>query len=274
MAEIMYKVGDLRRIVRESANEFKPKLGKNVETDDKKNAQETYKNLEKKIKDYYGDIEAPKKKPLQPREDGNKTMLGLRYDAEPSKPFKERVEAQAEGYTSKLEKDNKIEKVGEFSNKFFKNEKETVEKMNDDLELQKKSGLAARVKDQEKPGIYKSHTAVNEQSLKRLTYKHTKFINETQLFNKIPEEYKFDGSRFIVKDAAANEFLVEWVANEKANISEGRILKKRNLKEASKQFDRMAELVNYNPNQYLKKNKVNENKNIDDMFSAIRKIKD
>ena len=107
MGEITYSVGELRRIIRESSqNEFKPKLGPNVERDDKKNAQDAYKTAEKRAKDYDGGLKTPEKMKLSPREDGNKTMLGLDYDNEPGDDYKKRVKAQAMGYSSDAEKNN------------------------------------------------------------------------------------------------------------------------------------------------------------------------
>ena len=121
MSEISYSVGELRRVIRESSqkNEFDPKFGPNVERDDKKNAQEAYKEAERRAKNYDGGLKTPEKKELSPREDGNKTMLGLDYDAEPNDTFKKRVKAQAMGYASDAEKNNDIEKVGEFNDDFY-----------------------------------------------------------------------------------------------------------------------------------------------------------
>ena len=45
--EAHYKVGDLRKVVRESANEFKPVFGKNVPEDNKKINKDAYNEIEK-----------------------------------------------------------------------------------------------------------------------------------------------------------------------------------------------------------------------------------
>ena len=281
MSEISYKVSELKRIIRESSeNEFKPKLGPNVERDDKKNAQEAYKNAEKRAKDYDGGLKTPEKNKLEPREDGNKTMLGLNYEADPGERFKERVKAQAMGYSSDLEKKNDIEKVGEFNDDFYENEKKTVEKMADDRENIGTSGLvSSKLKDKDKD-YGKVNTAFNENRtpLKRLTYHHTKFVNESQIFTKIPEDFKVDGNKFIVRDATDSEYLIEWCVDEKNNISEGRIINERNLKEANKTIDRMAELMGYNSSSIYgrsaSKSVVNENKNVEEMLKNIRQITD
>ena len=279
MGEITYSVGELRRIIRESSqNEFKPKLGPNVERDDKKNAQDAYKTAEKRAKDYDGGLKTPEKMKLSPREDGNKTMLGLDYDNEPGDDYKKRVKAQAMGYTSDAEKNNGIEKVGEFNDDFYENEKKTVKQMSDDRENIRTAGLvSSELKDDDKD-YGKVNTVFNEGRVKRLTYQHTKFMNESQIFAKIPEEFKVDGNKFIVRDATESEYLIEWCADKKNNISEGRIMKERNLKEADKTLDRMAELMGYNSSNVFgrssSRSTVNENKNVEDMLNNIRRITD
>ena len=44
-----YNMGELRKVVRESANEFKPVMGKNVPEDNKKINKEAYKDIESAI---------------------------------------------------------------------------------------------------------------------------------------------------------------------------------------------------------------------------------
>lgn len=284
MGEISYTKKALRRVIAESSkNEFKPKLGPNVERDDKKNAQEAYKTAEKRAKDYDGGLKTPEKKELEPREDGNKTMLGLDYDAEPTEAFKNRIKAQVGGYTSELEKNNDIEKSGEFSDDFYENEKKTVKSMSDAKDSIRTSGLASSKISEKDKEYGKSHTAFpgvneNKRPVKRLTYHHTKFMNESQIFTKIPEDFKVDGNKFIVRDATDTEYLIEWCVDRKNNISEGRIINERNLNEANKTLDRMAELMGYQSSNVFgrktSKSVVNEDKNVGDMLDKIRNITD
>lgn len=279
MGEITYSVGELRRVIRESSqNEFKPKLGPNVERDDKKNAQDAYKTAEKRAKDYDGGLKTPEKMKLSPREDGNKTMLGLDYDNEPGDDYKKRVKAQAMGYASDAEKNNDIEKVGEFNDDFYENEKKTVNQMSDDRENIRTAGLvSSELKDKDKE-YGKVNTVFNEGRMKRLTYQHTKFMNESQIFSKIPEDFKVDGNKFIVRDATESEYLVEWCVDKKNNISEGRIIKERNLRETDKTIDRMAELMGYKSSSVYgrsaSRSTINENTNVKDMLDNIRNITD
>ena len=282
MSEISYKVGELRRVIRESSqkNEFKPKLGPNVERDDKKNAQDAYKEAEKRAKNYDGGLKTPEKNKLEPREDGNKTMFGLNYEADPGERFRKKVEAQSAGYTSEKEQKNGSEKVGEFNDDFYENEKKTVKNMSDDMENIRTAGLVSKELKKGDSDYGKVHTAFNESKkpVKRLTYHHTKFVNESQIFTKIPEDFKVDGNQFIVRDATDTEYLVEWCIDKKNNISEGRIINERNLKEADKTINRMAELMGYNSSSIYgrssSKSVVNENNNVKDMLDNIRQITD
>jgi hypothetical protein len=275
MSQITYKVGDVRRLVTEMAsNEFKPVIGKDVESNDKKNARETYKDAEKRAKDFDGGLSTPQKRPLEPRMSGNKTTLDYDYDAPPSEQFDDRVKAQAQGYSNTLEKENGIEKVGDFNDDFYENEKKTAEINDKHRENVRTSGLvSSKLKDKDED-YGKVHTVFNENQapVKRLTFKHTRFINESQIYQRIPEDYKKDGNTFIVRDANQNEFLIEWCVNEKTNLSEGRIVKQRNLKEADEKIDRMMQLFNYNSGDYNKKNVINENTSVEDMLNAARKI--
>ena len=44
MSELIYKVGELKQLIRESSkNEFSPRLGTNVERDNKANNEKSYK---------------------------------------------------------------------------------------------------------------------------------------------------------------------------------------------------------------------------------------
>ena len=279
MGTITYSVKELKRVIRESSqNEFNPKFGPNVERDDKKNAQETYDEAERRAKNYDGGLKTPEKNKLSPREDGNKTMLGLDYDADPGDKFKQKVKDQTAGYASSKERKNGIEKVGDFGDDFYDNEKKTVEKMADNMESIRTAGLVSKELKKDDKDYGKVNTVFKENRIKRLTYQHTKFMNESQIFAKIPEDFKVDGNKFIVRDATESEYLIEWCVDKKNNISEGRIINERNLKEADKTLDRMAELMGYNSSSIYgrgsSRSMVNENKNVEDMLNSIRQITD
>ena len=112
MNTVCYKVGDLRQMVRESANEFKAKIGSNVESENKRNNEKSYKESEKRAKDYDGGLKDLKIGELSDKTDNNQTTLDYNPSIEPDKEYKKKVDAQAKGYTSELEEKNDNERGG------------------------------------------------------------------------------------------------------------------------------------------------------------------
>ena len=125
--EKRYSVKELKQMIAEEKNEFKPVFGDGVESENKKNNKKTYKD----IKNETDAKEEAVKHDLEDKTDGNRTTLDYEFDAEPGKDYKKRVHAQAQGYTSTLEKDNDIEKVGEFDDAFYKTAKKANKTMSD-----------------------------------------------------------------------------------------------------------------------------------------------
>ena len=114
--EIRYKVGDFRRLVAESSNDFKPVIGPNVEKDNKENNGKAYKEAKSRAKDYDGGLSKKigEEKPKYEKNDANRTTIDVN-PVNVSDEYKKRVKAQAEGYTSEMEKNNGIDKTGDFS---------------------------------------------------------------------------------------------------------------------------------------------------------------
>ena len=79
MATRSYSVSELRKIVKESANEFKPVYGKNVESDNKKINDKAYKDMEKETNAYDGGARSEKKSINYPFSD-NRGMEDLQYN--------------------------------------------------------------------------------------------------------------------------------------------------------------------------------------------------
>ena len=104
-----YSVREIKKLIKESSDEFKPVLGKNVDSTDKKNNKKAYKDIEKETASYNPKSEL--KKPVNPRKyDFNKGMQDLIYNKDTiNKSFSDRAKAQMNGYTSvqnqKLHKD-------------------------------------------------------------------------------------------------------------------------------------------------------------------------
>lgn len=272
MANKVYNVGKLKSLIAESYNEFKPVVGDGVEKSNKTNNDKAYKDAEKRAKDYDGGLKVEKRKDLPAKEDYNRGMLGLTPRVEPSKEYKEKIEAQAKGYTSKLEQDNGIEKNGDFdgAEKILKQVKDENEKINKERNDLAKSGLQARELDlKEKPTMTENRVA------KRLTFKQTRFINEAQMLSRIPEMYKVDGQKIFMNDAHGNEYIVECVRSQKTGAIETNVVSFSNKNVVNEQLNRIQQLMNYNTKCTSGKNSrtLNENKQFEDLLSLSRNKK-
>jgi hypothetical protein len=65
------------------------------------------------------------------------------------------------------------------------------------------------------------------------------------MLSRIPEEYKIDGQKIYMKDAADNEYIVECVKSETTGIIETNVVGYSNERVLSEQLDRMNQLFNY-----------------------------
>ena len=275
MTQLQYRVGDLRRIVQESAQEFEAKLGPGVKQDNKKNNEKSYKDAEKAAKDFDGGLKEEPKGKLPDKMDGNRTVLDYNPRTAPSKEFKEKVDAQAKGYTSKLEEDNGIPKVGEFDNdgKLKKNITDASDKMNDiktDLENSGIQGNNLKDINPKKETMYESTKPV----AKRLIFKHTKFLNESQMLQRVPEEYKKDGQKIYMQDVNGNEYLVECSKSENSGFIEMNVVSHKNEKLMNEQVSRIEELMNYKTSSEFgprsNKERLEEGRNFQDIMDIAR----
>lgn len=268
--EKTFKVGDLKRFIAESSNEFKPVLGVNVEKDNKSINDKAYKDAKQRAKDYDGGLEnVGGKRVKYEKNDANRTTL----DYEPenvSDDYKKRVKAQVEGYASELEKNNKIEKSGDFSNNenIFNGIKKSGQELHDKEKDMKKSGLQGRewpekVFDreemyeskegfdmkqminrmrilQEAPEMQEAKKPLQEQrNVKTIYFKKTEFLTEGHMFSKIPDEFKNEGEQFKMKDKTGNTYLVEWKNNK------GVIIGHNNCQGFNDSLNRMKNLYEY-----------------------------
>lgn len=271
-------VGDLRGIIKESSREFKARMGKNVESDNKKNNEKSYKESEKRAKDFDGATldEKPKKKELDRSGDMNRTTLGYTPSTEPSKEYKDRVKAQAKGYTSvaqekKGSKDHNAEMDDDarIYNSIKKNETEKIKAKND---LAHSGLVSSKMEKKEKNTMFEN----KEPKTKRLIFKKTVFMNENQMLSRIPEEYKVDGQKIYMKDKADNEYIVEFSKSQKSGLLETYVIGFNNQKTLNEQVSRIHKLFEYdsvkakgNTSVSLKESAKD---NFSSMFDIIRKM--
>lgn len=271
----VYTLGDLRRVIKESSDEFKPKLGLNVEKDNKKINNDAYKQISKETKVYDGNVKNNDKNESigdAPTAATNKGMQDLEYQGM-NNEFKDRVKSQLKGYTSV--EDEKNHKGDVFGNAVFGNDKQykkMADKAKKDKEMKdlgKEIGLTSR---EIEKGKFKelNNTMFESNNMKKLVFKHTTFLSENHVATRIPDEYKTNGSKFLVKDKSDNEYLVEW-ADDKANIT-----KRISNEQINEEKNRIKELYNYKSKEYFNgtttKTRLDEDNKFSDMLNKARKL--
>lgn len=238
--ERTFKVGELRRFINEK-NEFKPVVGNEKNKDINGKA---YSDIEKEVKSVYKGIkdgDDKKTGPVTPEE--NQGMSDIRYDNDPDT---ERLQAQAEGWTSALAKKN--HKNDEFGNAdfgispYFKKHAVDSNKIKKDMQFQ---GLVSQHYDKKSYG--KKTMYGESRNIDRIRFKHLKFLSENHMLSKVPDMYKYEGCRFIMEDADKTKYFVEWHDLEKPDIQ-----KRLGSKVINEQLDRVKSLMNYNPSEKYK----------------------
>ena len=258
--EKVYTVSELKSLIKEASsnNEFKPVLGPEVESKNKEINDKAYNDAKKISKEHYGkELEAPEIADYEKR-DWNKTTLDADFDFEPDKEWKEQQKARTEGYTSKDEKDNGLEKSGENdgNKKFYKAISDTGKAIAKNKEIDAGTGLKGYRQAEKKPDIFKrNHAYVNESKIKTVFFKKTTFLTENHMISRIPDEFKNEGCVFKMKDKTGNQYLVEWSDN-RANILEHEDKQKFN-----ESLNRMKSLFNYDSSDYFRGSKPSERLN-------------
>ncbi len=273
MVEYSYKVGELKKLIAESSQEFKAKLGDNVERDNTKNNSESYKESKKRAEEFDGGIKEPEKIALGDKIDGNRTTLEYTPQIDPDESYKKKVEAQAKGYTSELEEKNGNERGGAEMDDEGRILKQFTDARNAREEISKnvkKSGLAAREFPDETFNV--NHLVKEGMKAKRLKFKHTRFLNENQVLTRIPEEYKKDGQVIYMIDADDNEYMVECSLSSKSGVMETNIVSHKNKKVMNEQVNRMFELMGYStPARMTPSEKINESSEMGRVLDLVRK---
>lgn len=271
--EEYYTIGELLQINEESArNEFKPKFGNGAERNSNNNdkaVKEIIKNaseLEKGVK--------RDDTPVKPRvefPDYNKTTLDVNFEYEPGKEWKDRVEAQAEGYPSvqNKEKNGYDQSLGFDGNEnFYKARKEMSKDRNDLDTIERESGLKARIKKDEID--YSDKTSFNEaKQIKRLIFKNTTFLSESQVLSKVPEDYRVDENRFYMRDKTGTDYLIECKADPFGYVHM-EIVNKFNKQVINEELEKMKRLAAYKYSDDNKKVDTGKMENMSETISNFR----
>ena len=289
--KIVYTVGELKKLVTESSNEFKAVLGPNVESEDKKNNGKAYDDAKKRAKDYDGGLEKEmlEDKPKYVKDDTNKTTIDYKIE-NASKEYKERVSAQTLGYTSKQEMENGLEKAADFSDgeNIYNGIKDSGKKIHDAEKEYKFTKVQTREKPREydRNEMYESREGfdmrnmidrlrsnvkptVIKEHVKTVYFKKTQFLNEEHMISRIPDEFKNEGEQFKMKDKTGNEYLMEWKDNT-ANI-----LEHTNKNSGNESINRMKSMFGYKTEdtKTTTSERLNENdEKVADVLNKVRKI--
>ena len=281
-----YKVGDLKESIRkrseklesvskksvlEAKNEFEPVFGKNVPKDNKKINDDAYKDIKKETGDYDGGLGADFKKGSAVTPANNRGMSDLDYDSI-SKPFKDKVKSQIKGYPSaeaeKLHKNDEFGNAYYDSNNLSKDIEDHAKEAKKEKDKSKTDGLVSSK--YKKETEENSDTMFESKKISKIQFKHTQFISEGYMLSKVPDEFKVEGKRFIMKDNADNEYLVEWTGK-KPNVT-----KKLNKTQINEEMNRIKALYGYKSADYFTstnaQSRISENKEFSDMLNKARKL--
>lgn len=261
MAIKQYSVSELKRIIAESASEFKPVMGKNVEKDNKTNNEKAYKEMTKSTEKYDGGARKESEKHAYPNND-NKGMQDLEY-TNMNDDFKKKVQSQMKGYVSAdAEKRHKNDDFGNADFNEITNMKEKHQTMKKGKDVAKEIGLTSR--EINKKDFEKQTNSVFENKVSVLKFKNTVFMTEQHMMQRIPDDFKVDGKKFVMKDKNSNEYLVEWA-------EEPKILCTSKINE---QTNRIKELFTYKSNikQSTNQTRIVENTKFNDVLGKARSL--
>lgn len=273
MRSYTINVGELRRVIteRENKGEFKPVMFGSDES--KKINDKAYSDMKKETEKYNGQSLEPKKQSVKAsEEDENKGMQDLLYNAV-SKVYSDKVKSQMKGYTSA--ENEKNSKNAEFGNAEYGDDNVVKDAKKKAEDGKKKKDTASEIgltgRELPKDEIEKQRKTVYEsKKIKQLSFKNTRFLNEEHVMSIVPDEYKKESSKFIMKDSMSNEYLVEW------HDECPKLTQKINMQLVNEQKDRMKALWNYKSSEAFKgtnsKTRVDEETKFGDMVNKARKL--
>lgn len=280
LSEGIYTFSELKRILEESTSEYKPKIGSKVIRDDAQNNVKAVKDIMKETGVIENKVEDTKRD-TNPENiyDTNKTTLDVNFAYEPSKDYKERVKAQVHGYASKEHEKNSDtdESVDVSGNEKFYDEQEKKSKEQNKKETDERhAGLKSHNLDKEN---FKDKTIYTNESkkMKKLHFKNTVFLSESQVIKKVPDDYKTDGNRFIMEDKNNNQYLVECKVDDNlVGFTQLTVTKKDTKEQVAEQIKRMQQLFEYKSSDYFKdttkESRLNEDKNLSELINKVKEL--
>lgn len=264
-----FKVGDIKKVVKESIANNLPSDTKKTQTSNsdvnKKATKDSIENATAPYKDMKATVDDVKKNEEQEME-LNKNNLNLVYDEEPSKEYKDRIKKEVENV------DNN-EDSNESNKEFYKAQAEKNIKIDDAEKELKKAGLVGREYPDSTFDHKKQLATKKENVVKRLHFKNTKFVNEEHMFKFIPEAYKVANTKFIMEDKEGTEYLVEWreLKIGEGKTSQGYVSSVKNKVKLTEEFDRIHELMGFSSTSNVIKNNTQTKDELYEMVDISRK---
>lgn len=249
----IYSFSELLEAIQKESLNNKPVMGKNVQNDNSKNNEKAVNDILKQTKNY-NDVKQEKRS-TNPENitDFNKNPLDVDFAYEPSDSYKERVKAQVEGFPSVINKENSDVKDNESLD--FEGNKKFYEK-----DVKKQKEVAAKKEDEKQSGLKThneklannkaNHIYKESKTMKRLNFKR-EFLNEAQVLSRVPDDYKIDGNRFVMRDSKGAEYVVECHKDKHVDYIHTEIVQINNPKAINEFVKRTLELGNYKSEDYF-----------------------
>lgn len=287
-----YKVSEFKKIIQESLSDYEPKIAQSVIKANIKNNNDSYSQISKDSAKFQqgfknGGMHLEENDYDEATNVDGLGMERIKYSYPLDKFTKERLKAQMLGKDSAIQKDiddessavdtkgNEayLETDGVKGNE-FDNAHRGLGSKNSAM-IQMGNNIFA-LTDGTKPAVKHSAFTENTDKMKRLNFKQTIFSNENHIFSLIPESYKIDNNKFLMKDKNDNEYLIEWHINKNFNAGNATILEEKHDKIVQESINKFKHLSNYNSaaqmHETTSKTRVNEDKNFGILIDKAKAI--
>lgn len=273
-----YTLGELMKVMLKESSEQKPVVDKNVWKDNSQNNVKAVEDIMKQTKEYDDVKEEKRSSNPENITDYNKTTLDVNFSYEPSKDYKERVKAQVQGFPSvenkkisEIEKNDSLDFEG--NDEFYKNNKKKQTEVSDVKIDTKHAGLKSHNLPKEN---FKDKTIFTNENkkMKRLQYNKA-FLSEEHVLKKVPDDYKVDGNRFMMKDVNGVEYIVECTKDKTIDYVYTKVVQVINRNAVNEQLERIKQLTNYSSSKYFAQSTSESRKKENNMVSeSLKKVKE
>lgn len=260
----VYSFSELRTILTEEKNEFKPKYGKGYSSGTEENQNE------KAVKDM---TKEAAKLGKTDTDTAAKEPENIKYHRGTTLEYNYNNEPDSEGFKQYKERVKKEVCTSDENEKIFN----AIEKNKKDYDKDELDYVHAGLKAHNLPKENFKHNTLFTESrkMKRLHFKNTTFLNEAQMLKRIPDDYKVDGNRFIMKDSKGNEYLVECKKDAlcESFVHVNVVDKMCGASTIVEAIDKFHHLSGYKSSNYnTKTEQLTESEKYNDMLNITRKL--